>query len=258
MDTPSFTENLKNAEQFKLSGNDAFKSMDYPSLLASSDPKNEKVIEYCKKSLAINPDNLKAVFRMGTALANLGQYEKAKEVLTSHKAYGREKKIVQLLVQVEKKIKEGDENSKKLYQRMFQSKSTRPLSHTEQIKEHFPQDPQKLPKADSQVLEEEGCSAEQTRGQTTEKNRGDIDKDSSLVSECFKEQPDNISDLGSPLNSYKELSTRDNSSKEKSEEILDQRQLPVKCTQDDLKTDSKGESFAKGRKKHSLGISYGP
>lgn len=69
-----------------------------------------------------------------------------------------EKKIVQLLVQVEKKIKEGDENSKKLYQRMFQSKSTRPLSHTEQIKEHFPQDPQKIPKADSQVLEEEGCS----------------------------------------------------------------------------------------------------
>lgn len=112
-----------------------------------------------------------------------------------------EKKIVQLLVQVEKKIKEGDENSKKLYQRMFQSKSTRPLSHTEQIKEHFPQDPQKIPKADSQVLEEEGCSAEQTRGQTTEKNRGDIDKDSSLVSECFKEQPDNISDLGSKAES---------------------------------------------------------
>lgn len=62
------------------------------------EPNYERVVECCQQTLDLNPGNLKAIFRMGTALVNLGNYEKAKEILTSNEACATGKSVSYLLI----------------------------------------------------------------------------------------------------------------------------------------------------------------
>lgn len=90
-------------------------------LLASDNPKHEKVVEYCERVLDLEPENVKATFRMGTALVQLGNYEKAKKVLTSNKACATEKQIQNLLIKVDAHLKESEKQLEDAYRRMFRT-----------------------------------------------------------------------------------------------------------------------------------------
>ena len=56
-------------------------------MLARGSPINyEKIAQHCEKALELDPGNVKAIFRLGTALYHLGNLEKANQVLTSNPA----------------------------------------------------------------------------------------------------------------------------------------------------------------------------
>ena len=56
------------------------------TLLARENPNYEKVVDHCEKALQFDPGNVKAIYRMGIALEELGQLEKATAILTSFPA----------------------------------------------------------------------------------------------------------------------------------------------------------------------------
>ncbi|KAK7504974.1 hypothetical protein BaRGS_00004002 [Batillaria attramentaria] len=93
-------------------------------LLATENPKHDKVVEYCERVLELEPGNVKATFRLGTALVQLGNYEKAKVVLTRDKAFATEKQIQNLLVKVEARLKRSEKELEDAYKRLFKTLSS--------------------------------------------------------------------------------------------------------------------------------------
>ncbi|KAK7104468.1 hypothetical protein V1264_019180 [Littorina saxatilis] len=94
-------------------------------LAKEKEPNYEKVVGYCQKVLDHDPKNVKAIFRMGTALHHLGNLDKAHDVLTSTSACQTEKQIQALLRTIKEAQKVQDQKVKATYQKMFSSDSSK-------------------------------------------------------------------------------------------------------------------------------------
>nr|KAG5712406.1 hypothetical protein BaRGS_023985 [Batillaria attramentaria] len=108
-------EKLKSAEEYKAAGNKAYADKNYRQAIG----KYHRALMYLRE-----PGNVKATFRLGTALVQLGNYEKAKVVLTRDKAFATEKQIQNLLVKVEARLKRSEKELEDAYKRLFKTLSS--------------------------------------------------------------------------------------------------------------------------------------
>ena len=92
-------------------------------LMQQEEPKYDRVLENIAVVLEADPDNVKANYRRGLALAKTGNHEGALEVFAKVKALeGAEKEYLKKAIALsEEMVKEGRQRNKDMYKKMFSS-----------------------------------------------------------------------------------------------------------------------------------------
>ena len=90
-------------------------------LMQQEEPRYERALENISVVLEIEPDNVKANYRRGQALAQLGNHEGALEAFAKvKKLEGGEKDYLKKAIGLcEEKAKEGRQRNKDMYKKMF-------------------------------------------------------------------------------------------------------------------------------------------
>ncbi|XP_076442280.1 tetratricopeptide repeat protein 9C-like [Babylonia areolata] len=105
-------------------------------LLTRQNPDCQRIVEHCEKVLEYDATNVKAAYRMGTALSLMGNLEKAQAIVTSQHTFLSDKMMQALLKSIQEKKKVEKEKLKTTYQKMFVSDSGSAVKKADKTQSH--------------------------------------------------------------------------------------------------------------------------
>ncbi|XP_059162847.1 tetratricopeptide repeat protein 9C-like [Physella acuta] len=113
---PKMTANM--GEDARLLTCDCYNNL-AACMLKDPEPKYRRIIEHCDKALEVSPNNTKALYRKGTSLYALGDFEEALSTFEKAQPDANIKKFIDLC---KKGIKKQDKEMAEKFKGMFQSR----------------------------------------------------------------------------------------------------------------------------------------